>query len=55
MRFVWEYIGHSNRVPLPCCVYNTIREFPDELGEYRGFEEEEEESDDNDQLLEEDI
>ena len=54
VRFVWEYIGHSNRVPLPCCVYNTIREFPDEFGEYRGFEEEEE-SDDNDQLLEEDI
>ena len=59
VRFVWEYIGHSNRVPLPCCVYNTIRrKFPHELGEYRGFEEEEEEeeeSGDNDQLLEEDI
>ena len=25
VRLVWEYVGKSNRLPLPCFVYNAIR------------------------------
>ena len=27
VRLVWEYVGKSNRLPLPCCVYNAIKVF----------------------------
>ena len=44
IRLVWEYVGHGKRIPLPCCVYNKIRQtFPDKDNNYRGYEEEEEE------------
>ncbi|XP_068690066.1 uncharacterized protein [Montipora foliosa] len=38
---VWEYVGSSNRIPLPCCVYNALRkEFPIQDDEdYHGYEE----------------
>ncbi|PFX21922.1 hypothetical protein AWC38_SpisGene13591 [Stylophora pistillata] len=41
VRLVWEYVGASNRLPLPCCVYNRIRKtFPmAEKSEYKGYEE----------------
>lgn len=42
-RFIWQYEGNCKRLPLPCCVYNSIRtEFPSEDGNYKGFIEEEE-------------
>lgn len=38
-RLLWDYIGSSRRYPLPCCAYNKIRKyFPDEKGQYHGFE-----------------
>ncbi|KAK3753694.1 hypothetical protein QZH41_013140, partial [Actinostola sp. cb2023] len=41
-RLVWEYMGYSKRLPLPCCAYNAIRgKFPSEDGEYKGYEDEE--------------
>jgi len=41
IRLVWEYLGASNRLPLPCCVYNSIRKtFPTETEGYQGYEEE---------------
>ncbi|XP_022791782.1 uncharacterized protein LOC111331022 [Stylophora pistillata] len=42
VRLVYEYVGASRRVPLPNCVYNSIREaFPNVDSEYKGYEEEE--------------
>lgn len=42
-RLIWDYAGNSQRLPLPCCVYNAIRsEFPEDDGVYRGFQEEDE-------------
>ena len=44
VRLVYEYIGASRRIPLPNCVYNSIRKaFPNTDGEYTGYEEEAEE------------
>ena len=44
VRLVWEYVGMSNRLPLPSCVYNAIRSaFPNGEDHYRGYEEEEDE------------
>lgn len=41
-RLLWDYIGSSRRYPLPCCTYSKIRKhFPDENGQYRGFEDDE--------------
>lgn len=49
VRLVWEYVGKSNRLPLPCCVYNAIRSaFPTAEHQYHGYEEE----DDNEILIE---
>lgn len=43
-RLVYEYIGASRRIPLPNCVYNSIRKtFPNTDGVYKGCEEEAEE------------
>ena len=43
VRLVWEYVGKSNRLPLPCCVYNSIRSaFPTAEEHYHGYEEEDE-------------
>ncbi|XP_067024276.1 P2X purinoceptor 7-like [Acropora muricata] len=40
-RLVWGYLGSSKRYPLPCCAYHVIRkEFPNEDGQYHGYEEE---------------
>ena len=48
VRLVWEYVGSGRRIPLPCCVYNKIREkFPDKDNDYRGYEEEEEEEEED--------
>ncbi|XP_074621044.1 uncharacterized protein LOC141879670 [Acropora palmata] len=42
VRLVYAYVGASRRVPLPNCVYNSIREaFPNVDSEYKGYEEEE--------------
>ena len=42
VRLVYAYVGASRRVPLPNCVYNSIREaFPNVDNEYKGYEEEE--------------
>lgn len=44
VRLVYEYIGASHRIPLPNCVYNSIRKaFPNTNGQYTGYEEEAEE------------
>ena len=44
VRLVWEYVGMSNRLPLPCCVYNAIRSaFPTAGDQYCGYEEDEDE------------
>ena len=44
VRLVWEYVGKSNRLPLPCCVYNAIRSaFPTAQDQYHGYEEEDDE------------
>ena len=44
VRLVWEYVGKSNRLPLPCCVYNAIRSaFPTAEDQYHGYEEEDDE------------
>ncbi|XP_078362184.1 P2X purinoceptor 7-like [Oculina patagonica] len=44
VRLVYEYIGASHRIPLPNCVYNSIRKaFPNTDGQYTGYEEEVEE------------
>ncbi|KAK3721679.1 hypothetical protein QZH41_013829 [Actinostola sp. cb2023] len=49
VRLVWEYIGAGKRVPLPCCVYNKIREtFRDTDDMYTGYEEDDEEEEDDD-------
>lgn len=41
VRLVWEFVGKSNRLPLPCCVYNAIRSaFPTADHQYHGYEEE---------------
>jgi len=41
VRLLWEYVGAANRVPLPCCVYNSIQKtFPSETDGYQGYEEE---------------
>ena len=46
VRLVWEYVGKSNRLPLPCCVYNAIRSaFPTAEHQYHGYGEE-----DNDEV-----
>ncbi|XP_068712622.1 uncharacterized protein [Montipora foliosa] len=40
VRLVWEHVGASNRVPLPCCVYNSIRKtFPTTGEDFQGYEE----------------
>ena len=42
VRLVYEYVGASRRIPLPNCVYNSIREtLPSVDNTYRGYEEEE--------------
>ena len=42
VRLVWEYVGKSNRLPLPCCVYNALRSaFPTAEHQYHGYKEEE--------------
>jgi len=39
---MYEYVGASRRIPLPNCVYNSIRKaLPNVDGEYTGYEEEE--------------
>ncbi|KXJ05514.1 hypothetical protein AC249_AIPGENE27450, partial [Exaiptasia diaphana] len=44
VRFIWNYMANTMRIPLASCVYNAIRnKFPSENGNYKGFEEEEEE------------
>ncbi|XP_074631276.1 uncharacterized protein LOC141889849 isoform X2 [Acropora palmata] len=41
VHLVWEYVGKSNRLPLPCCVYNAIRSaFLTAEHQYHGYEEE---------------
>lgn len=41
VRLVWEFVGKSNRLPLPCCVYNAMRSaFPTAEHQYHGYEEE---------------
>lgn len=49
MRFVYEYVGNSKRLALPCCVYDKIRgTFPeDTLDDYTGFELEPDEDDES--------
>ena len=38
-RLIWEFLGKSNRYPLPCCIYTRIRtEFQSKS--YHGFEDE---------------
>ncbi|KAK3727223.1 hypothetical protein QZH41_020360 [Actinostola sp. cb2023] len=50
VRLVWEYIGAGKRVPLPCCVYNKIREkFRDTDDIYTGYEEDDEEDDEEEE------
>ena len=40
---VWVYVGMSNRLPLPCCVYSVMRSaFPIAEDQYHGYEEEDE-------------
>ncbi|XP_068671216.1 uncharacterized protein [Montipora foliosa] len=42
VRLVYDYVGASKRIPLPNCVYNSIRKaFANVDGEYTGYEEEE--------------
>ena len=42
VRFIWDYMGCSKRIPLPSCIYHAIRaEFPSDNGDYHGFQEEE--------------
>ena len=51
---MYDYVGNSRRIPLPCCVYNKIRsEFPSEDKNYRGFEEEESEEEEEEESEEE--
>lgn len=51
IRLIFDYMGKSNRTPLPACVYHAIRtEFPSETGVYQGFESEEDEGDDDGQV-----
>ncbi|KAK2556207.1 hypothetical protein P5673_021815, partial [Acropora cervicornis] len=39
---LWDFAGHSERYPLPCCTYKAIRTaFPSENGQYHGFEDDE--------------
>lgn len=47
---MYDYVGHSKRLALPCCVYNKIRDtFHDENSCYRGYEED---ADDEDEEIE---
>ena len=40
---VWVYVGMSNRLPVPCCVYSVMRSaFPIAEDQYHGYEEEDE-------------
>ena len=40
---VWVYVGMSNRLPLPCCVYSVMRSaFPIAEDQYHSYEEEDE-------------
>ncbi|XP_031572490.1 uncharacterized protein LOC116306553, partial [Actinia tenebrosa] len=44
VRLVWGYVGAAKRLPLPCCVYNKIREaFPNDDDMYKGYEEDDDE------------
>ena len=41
-RLLWDFAGHSERYPLPCCTYKAIRTaFPSENGQYYDFEDDE--------------
>ena len=41
VRLVWQYVGISKRIPLPCCVYNSLRKkFPSNTEHFKGFEDE---------------
>jgi len=40
-RLLWDYIGSSRRYPLACCAYHKTRKhFPEESGQYHGFQDE---------------
>ncbi|XP_067022632.1 P2X purinoceptor 7-like [Acropora muricata] len=42
-RLLWDFTGRARRYPLPCCSYTKIRkQFPDENGQYHGFEDDDE-------------
>ena len=44
-RLLWDFTGRSRHYPLPCCAYTKIRkQFPDENGQYHGFEDDDEET-----------